>query len=203
MFEWPLLSIVIFSPLLGAIAISFTKGEEAVIAKNSRNTAFFTTFISFVFSLLVWLQFNNENASMQLINRYDILPKFFLNYVVGVDGISLFFILLTTLISMLCVASSWITHTPKLKEFMVSFLILESMVLGAFCAQNLMMFFLFYEGALLPLFVMIGLWGGETAKHSAFRFALSAIGGSMIMLPALLLIVFSAGTGYMLSLIHI
>ena len=196
MFIWPLLSIVIFSPLLGALAISFAKGREEVVARNARNTAFFTTIISFIFSILVWIKFDVDNASVQLTNYLSILPNFFLNYNVGIDGISLFFVISTSLLGTLCVASTWLTYTPRIKEFMVSFLILESMVLGAFASQNLMLFFLFFEGALLPLFIMIGVWGGETAKNSAFRFAVGAIVGSMIMLPALLIVIFRSGTGY-------
>ena len=196
MFIWPLLSIVIFSPLLGALAISFAKGSEEVVARNVRNTAFFTTTISFIFSILVWIKFDVDNASVQLTNHFSILPNFFLNYNVGIDGISLFFVISTSLLGMLCVASTWLTYTPRIKEFMVSFLILESMVLGTFASQNLMLFLLFFEGTLLPLFIMIGIWGGETAKNTAFRFAVSAVVGSMIMLPALLIVIFRSGTGY-------
>lgn len=196
MFVWPLLSIVIFAPILGGLAISMASDESGVLERNSKYTTLFTTFMTLIFSLLVMFEMNTENAGIQLEERINILPNFFINYVVGVDWVSILFIVLTTSLSFVIALINVNYTSEKTKYFSIALLLIEGFVIGAFASQNLMLFFLFFEAILIPLFILIGLRGLTKEKETAFRFALISMFSAMITLPAILIIVFRASTGY-------
>ena len=196
MFVWPLISIIIFAPILGGFALSMVGGDKNIMERNSKYTLVFTTFITLVFSLFILIKMNSESSTIQLQERIDILPNFFINYVVGVDWVSISFIILTAFICFVIALFNTYYEGEKIKYFSVALLLLEGFIIGAFASQNLMLFFLFFETTLLPLFIMLGLRGSMDEKQSAFRFAISSMFSAMIILPALLIVVFRAGTGY-------
>ncbi len=194
MSDWPLLSLVIFLPLVGAGFILLIRGEPEVVAQNARSVALWTAVITFVLSLLVWGSFDPQRADFQLVERADWLPGLPVTYHVGVDGISLFFVLLSTLTTLVCIVISWESIQVRVKEYMVAFLVMETFMVGVFCALDLVLFYLFFEGILIPMFLIIGIWGGPRRVYSAFKFFLYTLAGSVLFLVALLVIYLQTGT---------
>ncbi|MTJ84117.1 MAG: NADH-quinone oxidoreductase subunit M [Telmatospirillum sp.] len=194
MIDWPLLSITTFLPLLGAVFILAIRGDAAVVARNARNVALLTSVATFLVSLLVWTNFNPATADFQLIDQAAWLPGFDISYKVGVDGISLFFVLLSTFLTPLCILSAWEAVTVRVKEYMIAFLVLETMMVGMFCALDLVLFYVFFEGVLIPMFIIIGVWGGARRVYAAFKFFLYTLLGSVLMLLAVLAMYFDAHT---------
>ena len=192
--EWPLLSLVTFLPLLGAAFILFIRGEEEVVARNARFVALWTSLITFALSLLIWFGFERGTAEFQFVERVDWLPDFNIGYHMGVDGISMPFVLLSTLLTPLCVLASWDAIKTRVKEYMIAFLVLETLMVGMFCALDFVLFYMFFEGVLIPMFLIIGIWGGARRVYAAFKFFLYTLAGSVLMLLALLTMYFSAGT---------
>ncbi|MGP1253000.1 MAG: NADH-quinone oxidoreductase subunit M [Kiloniellales bacterium] len=192
--EWPLLSLVIFLPLLGAAFILFIRGDEEVVARNARYVALWTSLITFVLSLLVWFGFERGTAEFQFVERVDWLPDFNISYHLGVDGISMPFVLLSTLLTPLCVLASWDAIKTRVKEYMIAFLVLETLMVGMFCALDFVLFYMFFEGVLIPMFLIIGIWGGTRRVYAAFKFFLYTLAGSVLMLLAMLTMYFTAGT---------
>src|ERR687891_490065 len=174
MSEWPLLSLVIFLPLAGAGFIMLIRGEPAVVAQNARSVALWTASITFLLSLLIWGNFDPSRADFQLVEKVEWFG-FGISYYVGVDGISLFFVLLSTLITLVCVVVSWESIQVRIKEYMVAFLVMETFMVGVFCALDVVLFYLFFEGILIPMFLIIGIWGGPRRVYSAFKFFLSPL----------------------------
>ena len=194
MSDWPLLSLVIFLPLAGAGFILLIRGEPDVVAQNARSVALWTSSITFLLSLLIWTNFDPSHGEFQLVEKGQWFVGVDINYHVGVDGISLWFVLLSTLLTMLCVISSWYSVTVRIKEFMVAFLVMDTLMVGVFCALDLVLFYLFFEGILIPMFLIIGIWGGPRRVYSAFKFFLYTLLGSVLFLVAILVMYFHDGT---------
>ncbi len=194
MSNFPILSLVIFLPLVGAAFILTIRGSEEVVARNARNVALWTSVITFVLSLFIWIDFDITTADFQFEERIAWMPAFNISYHLGVDGISMLFVLLTTLLTPICVLASWEVITDRVKEYMISFLVLETMMVGMFCALDLVVFYIFFEGVLIPMFLIIGVWGGPRRIYAAFKFFLYTLLGSVLMLLAILTMYFDAGT---------
>ncbi len=195
MSHWPLLSLVTFLPLVGAGFIMSARGEEAVVARNARNIALWTSLIVFALSLVLWVDFDPDTAAFQFVERarWITIGGFSINYHMGIDGISLFFVLLSTLLTVLCVAASWTSVHAQVKEYMIAFLVLETMMIGIFCALDFVLFYVFFEGVLVPMFLIIGVWGGQRRVYAAFKFFLYTLLGSVLSLLAILTVYFQTG----------
>jgi NADH-quinone oxidoreductase subunit M len=193
MSTFPILSLVTFLPLVGAGFILTIRGDEAVVARNARGVALWTTLFTFAVSLFIWHQFDSSTAEFQFQEEVEWMAAFNISYRMGVDGISVFFVLLTTLLTPICVLASWDSITDRVKEYMIAFLIMETMMLGMFCALDLVVFYIFFEGVLIPMFLIIGVWGGPRRVYSAFKFFLFTLVGSVLMLLAILAMYFESG----------
>ncbi|WP_207478835.1 NADH-quinone oxidoreductase subunit M [Arenibaculum pallidiluteum] len=191
---WPILSLTTFLPLVGAVFILLIRGEPDVVARNARNVALWTSLITFVLSLFVWANFDPANPGFQMVERVAWIPAFEIGYHMGVDGISVLFVLLSTLLTPLCILSSWTAVEKRVKEYMIAFLVLETLMVGMFCALDLILFYMFFEGVLIPMFIIIGVWGGARRVYAAFKFFLYTLLGSVLMLLAILAMYFVAGT---------
>jgi len=191
---FPILSLVTFLPLAGAFIIMMVRGEEEVVARNARWTALWTSLITFALSLVLWVRFDKGSAEFQFVERVDWLPDFGVSYHMGVDGISVLFVLLSTLLTPLCILASWDSVKTRVREYMVAFLVLESMMVGMFCALDFVVFYIFFEAVLIPMFLIIGVWGGARRVYAAFKFFLYTLAGSLLMLLALLALWYHAGT---------
>jgi NADH-quinone oxidoreductase subunit M len=167
----PLLSLVTFLPLGGALLILILARDPdpQVVAANSRWTALWASGITFLLSLFIWLNFDTSTAEFQFVEKVSWIPEFNIGYHMGVDGISMFFVLLSTLLTPLCVLSSWECITARVKEYMIAFLVLETLMVGMFCALDLVLFYMFYEGVLIPMFLIIGVstWCSFTCSTRA------------------------------------
>jgi NADH-quinone oxidoreductase subunit M len=196
--NFPLLSLVTFLPLVGAALIlaapTWWKEDEALVRKNIRWIALWTSLVTFVLSLFIWARFDPARADFQMVERAEWIPSFNIAYHMGVDGISLFFILLSTLLTPICVLASWDSVQVRVKEYMISFLVLETLMVGTFCALDFVSFYMFFEGVLIPMFLIIGVWGGPRRVYAAFKFFLYTLLGSVLMLLAILAIYFQTGT---------
>ena len=196
MSNWPLLSLVTFLPLVGAAFILVARGEEGIVARNARNIALWTSLIDFALSLLLWFYFDPDTADFQFVERADwvTLGGFQFTYHMGIDGISLFFVLLSTLLTLLSIVSAWEAIQFRVKEFMIAFLVLETLMVGIFCALDFVLFYMFFEGVLIPMFLIIGVWGGSNRIYSAFKFFLYTLLGSVLMMLAVIAVYFETGT---------
>jgi len=192
--NWPLLSIVTFLPLLGALFVLSIRGEAAIVARNARNVALLTSLATFLLSLLIWVNFDPASADFQMIDQARWLPGYSIVYKMGVDGISLFFVILSTFLTPICILSAWDAIQNRVKEYMIAFLVLETMMVGMFCALDLVLFYTFFEGVLIPMFLIIGVWGGARRVYAAFKFFLYTLLGSVLMLLAVLAMYFDAHT---------
>ena len=192
--NFPILSLVTFLPLVGAGFILLVRGEKEIVTRNARSVALWTSLITFFLSTLLWINFDTTTAAFQFEERADWIPAFNISYHLGVDGISMLFVLLTTLLTPICILASWETITERVKEYMVAFLIMETMMVGMFSALDIIVFYIFFEGTLLPMFLIIGIWGGPRRVYSAFKFFLYTLAGSVLMLLAILAMYFAAGT---------
>ncbi|MBK1663313.1 NADH-quinone oxidoreductase subunit M [Rhodospirillum rubrum] len=190
----PLLSIITFLPLVGAVFILTVKGEEAVVARNARNVALLTTGFTFLVSLGLWFGFDPAQSGFQFVEKVSWLPDYGINYQMGVDGISVLFVLLSTFLTPLCILASWTSITKRVKEYMVAFLVLETMMVGMFCALDFVVFYIFFEGVLIPMFLIIGIWGGGRRVYASFKFFLYTLAGSVLMMVAMLAMYIEAGT---------
>src|SRR3954463_6429761 len=191
---WPILSLTTFLPLVGAAFILLIRGEPDVVARNARNVALWTSLITFVLSLFIWLNFDNTTAAFQMVERVDWIPAFKINYHMGVDGISVLFVLLSTFLTPLCILASWESIKTRVAEYMIAFLVLETLMIGVFCALDLVLFYVFFEGGLIPMFLIIGVWGGGRRVYASFKFFLYTLLGSVLMLLAILWMYGYAGT---------
>jgi NADH-quinone oxidoreductase subunit M len=192
--NWPLLSIVTFLPLLGALFVLSIRGEAAIVARNARNVALLTSLATFLLSLMIWVNFDPASADFQMIDQARWLPGFSIVYKMGVDGISLFFVILSTFLTPICILSAWDAIQVRVKEYMIAFLVLETMMVGMFCSLDLVLFYTFFEGVLIPMFLIIGVWGGARRVYAAYKFFLYTLLGSVLMLLAILAMYFDAHT---------
>lgn len=193
MSEVPILSLVTFLPLIGALLIFLGPNDEEAGARSARSMALWTTAFTFLISLYIWVTFDSTTADLQMVEKYDWLGGA-INYHMGVDGISMLFIILTTFLMPLCILASWTSITKRVKEYMIAFLVLEALVIGVFCAQDLVLFYLFFEGGLIPMFLIIGVWGGSNRIYASFKFFLYTLLGSVLMLLAIMYMYNEAGT---------
>jgi len=193
MSDWPILSATIFLPLAGALFIFLIRGDDAIAARNARYVALWTTVITFALSLLIWAQFDPTTADFQFVEKYEWFATG-ITYHVGVDGISMLFVILTTFVMPLCILASWVSITERIKEYMIAFLVLETLMIGVFCALDLVVFYLFFEGGLIPMFLIIGVWGGARRVYASLKFFLYTLLGSLLMLVAILVMYGEAGT---------
>ncbi|MCR0982057.1 NADH-quinone oxidoreductase subunit M [Roseomonas populi] len=191
---FPLLSLLTFLPLAGVVAILCVRGDEATVASNARWTALWTSLIVFVLSLILWFQFDASVVEPQFVEQMNWLPDFGVNYHMGVDGISVLFVLLSTLLTPICILASWEAVQTRVREYMIAFLVLETMMVGMFCALDLIIFYVFFEGVLIPMFLIIGIWGGQRRVYAAFKFFLYTLLGSVLMLLAILALWYNAGS---------
>ena len=199
---FPLLSLITWLPLLGGVVILSLRGEEDVIAANARWAALWTSLIVFAMSLLLWSEFDSSEAGFQFVENVAWLPEFGVGYRMGVDGISILFVLLSTLLTPICILASWEAVRKNVREYMLVFLVLETMMVGTFCALDFVVFYMFFEGVLIPMYLIIGIWGGPRRVYSAFKFFLYTLAGSVLMLLALLAMWYSAGTADITVLLH-
>src|SRR6185369_11556722 len=156
MSSWPILSLVTFLPLLGAAIIFFLNGNPAHVARNARWAALWVSLLTFLISLLLWINFDVKSAEFQFVERTDWIPQFKISYRMGVDGISVFFVLLSTFLTPICILASWKAIETRVKEYMIAFLVLETLMVGMFCALDFVLFYIFFEGVLIPMFLIIG-----------------------------------------------
>ena len=191
---FPLLSLLTFLPLAGALLILTVRGEEAVVAQNARWTALWTSLLVFGLSLILWVKFDRSTADFQFNEQVPWLGEFGVGYHMGVDGISVLFILLSTALTPICVLASWEAIGSRVREYMIAFLVLETMMVGMFAALDFIVFYVFFEAVLIPMFLIIGVWGGARRVYAAFKFFLYTLLGSVLMLLAILYLWYNAGT---------
>ena len=192
--DWPILSLVTFLPIVGCFFILLTRGDETTVARNSRYIALWTSVPTFLISLLIWVKFDPSTANFQMTESVEWIEGTNIGYRMGVDGISIFFVLLSTLLTPICILASWEAIENRVREYMIAFLILETMMVGMFCALDLLVFYIFFEGVLIPMFIIIGVWGGARRVYASFKFFLYTLLGSVLMLVAILVMYFMAGT---------
>ena len=193
MIDWPILSMITFMPLVGAAIIMLIATDNAVAERNIKVVALFTTVITFLVSLLVWINFDNNNPGFQFVERYEWVGTF-MAYHMGVDGISMLFVILSTFLMPFCILASWESVSKNIKEYMVAFLVLETFMIGVFCALDLILFYIFFEAGLIPMFLIIGIWGGKRRVYASFKFFLYTLVGSVLMLLAMMAMYWHAGT---------
>jgi NADH-quinone oxidoreductase subunit M len=190
---WPILSITTFLPLLGALLIMAQRNESAADARNARWIAFWTTILTFVVSLVLVRRFDASTPEFQFVEKHSWLGGA-TAYHMGVDGISLPFVILTTALMPICILASWLPIQRRVKEYMIVFLVLETLMIGTFTSLDLVLFYMFFEGGLIPMFLIIGVWGGPRRVYASFKFFLYTLLGSVLMLLAIMAMYWEAGT---------
>jgi NADH-quinone oxidoreductase subunit M len=200
MASWPILSVVTFLPLVGALFIALLPEDEAGI-RNARWTALWTTLITFIISLILVWRFDPVSADFQFLEKHAWLGSN-ISYAMGVDGISLPFVVLTTALMPISILASWTSIQLRVRDYMIAFLVLETLMVGTFCALDLVLFYLFFEGGLIPMFLIIGVWGGPRRVYASFKFFLYTLLGSVLMLLAIMAMYWEAGTTDIASLLH-
>ncbi|MBM3577037.1 MAG: NADH-quinone oxidoreductase subunit M [Alphaproteobacteria bacterium] len=193
MFGFGILSGVTFLPLVGVAFLLTQKGDDETSLKNIRWATLATTIATFVLSLVVWSRFDTASAAFQFVEEKNWLGSG-LVYKMGVDGFSMPFVLLTTFLMPFAILASWDSVQKRVKEYMIAFLVLETLMVGVFCALDLVLFYLFFEGGLIPMFLIIGIWGGKRRVYASFKFFLYTLVGSLLMLVAILAMYGKAGT---------
>ena len=190
--NWPILSVITFLPLLGVLFILMVKGEDETALRNVRWAAFWTTLITFLVSLLIWAGFDFNATGFQFQEAHSWLGTA-ATYKLGVDGISMPFVILTTFLMPICILASWHV-TKRVKEYMIAFLVLETLMIGVFCSLDIVLFYLFFEAGLIPMFLIIGIWGGPRRVYASFKFFLYTLLGSVLMLLAIIYMYWTSGT---------
>ena len=190
---WPILSVVTFLPVVGALLVLVIRGDDAAARRNVYYIAFWTTLVTFLVSLLIWTNFDTANPGFQFVEEAPWLGGA-ISYRMGVDGISMLFVILTTFLMPLCIVASRLTVDKYFKEYMIAFLVLETLMIGVFTALDLLLFYVFFEGGLIPMFLIIGIWGGPRRVYATFKFFLYTLAGSVLMLLAIMAMYWDAGT---------
>ena len=192
--NWPVLSVTTFLPVLGALLVWITARGDGNLGKNTaRWISLWTTLITFAVSLVLLVNFDASSADFQFVEKHPWLLGV-ASYHMGVDGISLPLIILTTAIMPLAIIASWSAIQTRVKEYMIAFLALETLMIGTFSALDLVLFYLFFEGGLIPMFLIIGVWGGPRRVYASFKFFLYTLLGSVLMLLAIMAMYWNAGT---------
>jgi NADH-quinone oxidoreductase subunit M len=193
MTDWPILSTVTFLPLVGVALLLLTRGDTSLGRRNILNVSLLTTVFTFVVSLFIWINFDNSNTGFQMVEKHAWLGTG-ISYHVGVDGISMLFVILTTLLMPFCILASWNSVEKRLKEYMIAFLVLETLMIGVFVSLDIVLFYVFFEAGLIPMFIIIGVWGGKDRVYASYKFFLYTLLGSVLMLLAIMAMYWDAGT---------
>jgi len=188
--NFPILSSLILLPVVGSLFLLFSKDKNS---NTGKYVALFTSFVNFLISIYLWYQFDPTTSSFQFVEDREWL-KGFINYKIGVDGISILFVVLTSFITPLCIISVNNSVKYRLRDFLIAILVMESLMIGVFCSLDLVIFYLFFEAGLIPMFLIIGIWGGTRRVYSAFKFFLYTLLGSVLMLIAIISIYWISGT---------
>ncbi|MDJ0859946.1 MAG: NADH-quinone oxidoreductase subunit M, partial [Dinoroseobacter sp.] len=187
-----LLSIITFTPALAALILAvFLRGDDEAAQRNAKWLALIATSATFLLSLILLFEFDPSNTGFQFVEESPWV--FGLTYKMGVDGISVLFVLLTTFLMPITIGACW-TVEHRVKDYMIAFLVLETLMLGVFCALDMVLFYLFFEAGLIPMFLIIGIWGGANRIYAAFKFFLYTLLGSLLMLVAMIAMYVDAGT---------
>ncbi|WP_421859007.1 NADH-quinone oxidoreductase subunit M [Oricola sp.] len=189
----PILSFVTFLPLVGVLIILFINDDSEIAKRNIRMVSLLTTGFTFVISLLIWIGFDTSDPGFQFVEKAQWLDSG-ISYHMGVDGISMLFVILTTFLMPLCILASWDAIQNRVKAYMIAFLVLETLMIGVFCALDIVLFYVFFEGGLIPMFIIIGVWGGKRRVYASFKFFLYTLLGSVLMLLAIMAMYWNAGT---------
>ncbi|MEC8245221.1 MAG: NADH-quinone oxidoreductase subunit M [Pseudomonadota bacterium] len=192
--NWPILSIITFMPLAGVLFLLIIRGDDDTVAHNSRSVALWVSAFTFLVSLVILIGFDNGASGYQFEEKRVWLGDTGISYYLGVDGISMPFVLLSTFLTPLAILASWRSITNRVREYMIAFLVLETMMIGMFVSLDMLMFYLFFEGVLIPMFIIIGVWGGARRVYAAFKFFLYTLLGSVLMLVCMLTMYIDAGT---------
>ena len=192
--SWPLLSVITFLPLTGVLFLLLIRGNTESVATNARLVALWVSGFTFLLSLSLYFGFDTEMTGYQFEERADWISGSGITYHLGVDGISMPFILLSTFLTPLSILASWKSITHRVRDYMIAFLVLEVMMVGMFASLDMLMFYLFFEGVLIPMFIIIGVWGGAERVYAAFKFFLYTLLGSVLMLVCMLVMYHLAGT---------
>ena len=200
MIDFPILSVLLAIPILGILFMSLIRANNANAERNLKQTALWISFLNFIASLALLFSFDLNNPEFQFVEHYFWLDSS-ISYHLGVDGISILLIVLTTLLLPICILASYDSIQFAVKEYLISFLVLETFMIGVFCSLDLVLFYLFFEGGLIPMFLIIGIWGGERRVYSTFKFFLYTLAGSVFMLLAIIYIYWEAGTTNVVDLL--
>ena len=201
MIDFPILSTLLVIPILGILFMSLIRANNANAERNLKQTALWISFLNFLASLFLLFSFDASNPEFQFVENYFWLDSS-ISYHLGIDGISILLIVLTTLLLPICILASYDSIQFAVKEYLISFLALETFMIGVFCSLDLVLFYLFFEGGLIPMFLIIGIWGGERRVYSTFKFFLYTLTGSVFMLLAIIYIYWGAGTTNVIELLH-
>ncbi|OWO95131.1 NADH-quinone oxidoreductase subunit M [Rhizobium esperanzae] len=186
--SFPLLSLIIFTPVVGAAVLMFLRGDDAV-----RWTALSFTVLDLALCIAMLVGFDTTTYAMQFIETRSWVPALGINYALGIDGISALFVFLTALLGLICVLASWVAIDRKVKEFMICLLFMQALMLGVFCALDLFLFYVFWEAMLIPMYLIIGIWGGEGRVYAAIKFFLYTLAGSLLFLIGVIVLYFYGG----------
>ena len=197
---WPVLSVVTFLPLAGVLFILLMRGDDETALRNMRWGALWTTIVTFVLSLLIWVNFDSSTSDFQFVEKHAWLGGA-ATFQMGVDGISMPFVILTTFLMPICILASWFV-TKRVKEYMIAFLVLETLMIGVFCALDLVLFYVFFEAGLIPMFLIIGVWGGPRRVYASFKFFLYTLLGSVLMLIAIIYMYWQHGSGDIIAILN-
>ncbi|UNK36909.1 NADH-quinone oxidoreductase subunit M [Shinella sp. H4-D48] len=193
MTDWPILSAVTFLPLVGVALLLLTREDSPYGRRNILNVALLTTVFTFVLSLFIWIGFDYSNPGFQMTEKHEWLGTG-ISYHLGVDGISMLFVILSTFLMPFCVLASWNTIEKRLKAYMIAFLLLEVFMVGVFVSLDIVLFYVFFEAGLIPMFIIIGVWGGKDRVYASYKFFLYTLLGSVLMLLAIMAMYWQAGT---------
>ena len=192
--DFPILSVMTFLPLIGVLAILLIKGSPEFVTRATQQTGLFISLVVLGVAIYVMGRFNPDISDFQLVEQVMWFPYLNLQYHVGIDGISVYFVLLSALLTPMCILASFQSVHTRVREYIIAFLVLETFMLGTFIALDTVLFYVFFEGVLIPMFLIIGIWGGARRIYSAFKFFLYTLLGSVLMLIALLYLYSQLGT---------
>ncbi len=187
-----ILSGLLVLPLVGAIFIAFALKDDEAGVRNTRWVALWTTLATLILSLIAWAAFDTAKPGFQLVERKEWIGP--IVYQLGVDGVSMPFVLLTAFLMPFCIVASWESVTKRVREYMIAFLVLETMMIGVFVALDTVLFYVFFEAGLIPMFLIIGIWGGARRIYASFKLFLYTLLGSVLMLLAIMFMYWDAGT---------
>ena len=202
MLEFKILSLLTFLPLLGAVFIMTIRGAPELVARNAKFAALYTSLFVLALAGYMLKNFNGDSGDFQFVEKIEWFPSLGISYHMGIDGISVFFVALSAFLTPICILASWDSIKTRVREYMVAFLILETFMIGTFCALDTVLFYIFFEAVLIPMFLIIGIWGGPRRVYAAFKFFLYTLLGSVLMLAALLTLYFHVGTTDIATLIE-